>query len=181
MLIFSKFQSGLRKSSFLQFLLQAMATTRVDCRGTKNNTNIHSMKSFWSIFSRIRTEYGKIHWISLYSVPMRENRNQKNSKYEHLSRSDYLSAIIVYDNRISQVIVLHFLELKKCIADLDNGSFTFIKSNFPTLTLESLALTRVLATYFSIKSINISNNLMPLVKHPSVNTQVSTKNPSQFE
>ena len=32
---------------------------------------------FWSIFSRIRTEYGEIRSISPYSVRMRENTDQK--------------------------------------------------------------------------------------------------------
>ena len=32
---------------------------------------------FWSVFSRIRTEYGEILHISLYPVRMRENTDQK--------------------------------------------------------------------------------------------------------
>ena len=36
---------------------------------------------FWSVFSRIWTKYGKIR-------EMRENMDQKNSKYGQLSRSD---------------------------------------------------------------------------------------------
>ena len=39
---------------------------------------------FWSVFSRIRTEYGEKRSIS---VQMRENTNQKNSEYGHFSRS----------------------------------------------------------------------------------------------
>ena len=45
--------------------------------------NIHCMKSdqlrsfFWSVFSRIWTEYGEILRISLYSVRMREHMDQK--------------------------------------------------------------------------------------------------------
>ena len=35
---------------------------------------------FWSVFSRIRTEYGEILRISPYSVQMRENANQNNSE-----------------------------------------------------------------------------------------------------
>ena len=42
---------------------------------------------FWSVFSPIRTEYGEILHISPYSVRMRENTDQKNSKYGHFSRS----------------------------------------------------------------------------------------------
>ena len=42
---------------------------------------------FWSVFSRIRTEYGEIRSISPYSVRMRENVDQNNSEYWHLLRS----------------------------------------------------------------------------------------------
>ena len=42
---------------------------------------------FWSVFSRIWTEYGEILRISAYSVRMRQNADQKNSKYGHFSRS----------------------------------------------------------------------------------------------
>ena len=42
---------------------------------------------FWSVFSRIQTEYGEILRNGPYSVRMRENTDQKNSKYRHFSRS----------------------------------------------------------------------------------------------
>ena len=38
---------------------------------------------FWSAFSLIRTEYGKILRISPYSVRMRGNVDQNNSEYGH--------------------------------------------------------------------------------------------------
>ena len=38
---------------------------------------------FWSVFSRIRTEYGKILPISPYSVRMWKNTDQNNSEYGH--------------------------------------------------------------------------------------------------
>ena len=38
---------------------------------------------FWSVFSRIRTEYGEIRSTSPYSVRMRENKDQNNSEYAH--------------------------------------------------------------------------------------------------
>ena len=41
----------------------------------------------WFTFSRIRTEYREILRISLYSVRMRKNTDQNNSKYGHLLRS----------------------------------------------------------------------------------------------
>ena len=40
------------------------------------------------LFSRIWTEYGEIRSISHYSVRMRENTDQKNSKYGHFLRSE---------------------------------------------------------------------------------------------
>ena len=48
---------------------------------------IHCVKSvqiwsfFWSVFSRICTEYGEIRSTSLYSVQMRKNTNQKKTPY----------------------------------------------------------------------------------------------------
>ena len=42
---------------------------------------------FWSIFYRIRTEYGEIRSISPYSFRMLENTDLKSSEYEHFSCS----------------------------------------------------------------------------------------------
>ena len=42
---------------------------------------------FWSAFTRIRTECGKIRSISPYSVQIRENADQNNSEYGQFSRS----------------------------------------------------------------------------------------------
>ena len=36
---------------------------------------------FWSVFSRIWTEYGDLLYISPYSVQMWENKDQKNSVF----------------------------------------------------------------------------------------------------
>ena len=47
------------------------------------------LEFFWPAFSRIRTEYREIRSISPYSVRMRENTDQKNSKYWNFSRSDH--------------------------------------------------------------------------------------------
>ena len=52
-------------------------------RHTASPPSCHCVKSiqiwsfFWSVFFRIRTEYGEIRKISLYSVQMRENTDQK--------------------------------------------------------------------------------------------------------
>ena len=45
------------------------------------------MEFLWSVFSRIRTEYGEIRSMSPYSVRMWENTDQKNSEYGHFSLS----------------------------------------------------------------------------------------------
>ena len=42
---------------------------------------------FWSVFSRIRTQYREIPLISPFSVRMRENTDQNNSEYGHFLRS----------------------------------------------------------------------------------------------
>ena len=42
---------------------------------------------FWSVFSRIRTQYGNLWSKSAYSIRIRENTNQKNSVFGHFSRS----------------------------------------------------------------------------------------------
>ena len=44
---------------------------------------------FWSLFYRIQIEYEEIIRISPHLVRMRENTDQKNSKYGHFSRSDF--------------------------------------------------------------------------------------------
>ena len=49
---------------------------------------------FWSVFSRIRTEYGEMQSISPYLVQIRENTDQNNSQYGHFSRSDCCSSQI---------------------------------------------------------------------------------------
>ena len=56
-------------------------------------TSLHCVKSvhirsfFWSLFSRIWTEYGVLPRKSPYSVQIRENKDQKNSVFEHFWRS----------------------------------------------------------------------------------------------
>ena len=49
----------------------------------------------WSVFCRIRTEYGEIQSTSPYSVQMQENTGQKNYEYGLFSRSDrYILEVI---------------------------------------------------------------------------------------
>ena len=48
---------------------------------------------FWSLFPRILTEYGDLQSKSPYSVRMREDTDQKNSKYRHFSRRGIVSIL----------------------------------------------------------------------------------------
>ena len=48
---------------------------------------VQARNFFWSIFSRIRTEYGEILLISPYSVRMQENTDQKKLRIWTHSRS----------------------------------------------------------------------------------------------
>ena len=54
----------------------------------KKSVRKHGVKIFSSVFSRIRTEYGEILLIFLYSVWIWENKDQKNVEYGHFSRSE---------------------------------------------------------------------------------------------
>ena len=69
---------------------------------------------FWSAFSRIVTEYGEILRISLYSVQMRENTDQKNSEYGHFSRSRKLcqtSKMEIFEKAVNKWIVVNNLKI----------------------------------------------------------------------
>ena len=67
------------------------------CFGMWDFISVHCVKSVrirsycqylpFRIQSRIRTKYGEIQSISTYSLRMRENADQNNSKYEHFLRS----------------------------------------------------------------------------------------------
>ena len=63
----------------------------VICEGLSHSTKSVRIRSyFWSVFSCIWIEYEEILRISPYSVGMRQNVNQSNSKYGHFLRSDWL-------------------------------------------------------------------------------------------
>ena len=53
---------------------------------------------FWSVFSRIRAEYGEILRISLYSVRMWENADQDDSEYGH-----FLGSVSVPANELNEI------------------------------------------------------------------------------
>ena len=60
---------------------------------------------FWSVFSRIWTEYREIGSISPYSVQIWENADQNNSEYGHFSRS--------VDLFVDTILLMTYLEIIK--------------------------------------------------------------------
>ena len=69
-------------------------------------------KFFWSVFSRIRTEYEERLGISPYSVRMRENADKKNSRYGH-----FLDSVIFDNSSFSRKLY----SWKKSITDVWEG------------------------------------------------------------
>ena len=79
------------------------------------------LELFWSVLTRIRTEYGQIQSISLYSAQMPENMDQNNSEYGNFSRS------VTCD--VSNFTINHFYARKKNkTATTTNNSVLEIKS-----------------------------------------------------
>ena len=73
---------GKNKMQILHFWLLLVITLPLTLRKTYRYSEF-----FWFVFFRIRTEYREIWSISLYSVQMRENTDQKNSENGHFSSS----------------------------------------------------------------------------------------------
>ena len=71
---------------------------------------------FWSVSSRIRTEYEEMFRISLYSVRLPENTGQKNSEYRHFSRNEKITIrpqVQVKNKILAQVFPCEFCEIFK--------------------------------------------------------------------
>ena len=71
---------------------------------------------FWSVSSRIRTEYEEMFRISLYSVRLPENTGQKNSEYRHFSRNEKITIrpqVQVRNKILAQVFPCEFCEIFK--------------------------------------------------------------------
>ena len=81
----------------------------------------HFMKSvqirsfFWSVFSRIWTEYGEILGISPYLVRMRENTDQKKLRtWTHFTQCDSLQILNIFDSKSLAVEIISFSEYGCC-------------------------------------------------------------------
>ena len=71
---------------------------------------------FWSVFSRIWTEYGNLQSKCTYSVRITGKSDQKNSEYGHFSRSvgfqiplSCLQVSLLTLNEFSKLISFYFL------------------------------------------------------------------------
>ena len=62
---------------------------------------------FWSVFSCIWTEYGEI--LSPFTVQMRGNADQKNSKYRYFSSSDIFKGTIAEEEKPNATYLLYGL------------------------------------------------------------------------
>ena len=80
---------------------------------------------FWSVFSRIRTEYGEIRSISLYLVQMREMADQNNSEYRHFSRI------------VRSVIIPPMAKSVNCLTKVDQLLSTFVASKEIHFSMQS--------------------------------------------
>ena len=96
----SRFSSNFLLKTSKQFA-DSIYSVRLDHSGFLKIT-LHEKRPysefFWSVFSRIQTEYGGTVRISPYSVRARENTDQKNSEYGHVSRSVRKNILFVYFN-----------------------------------------------------------------------------------
>ena len=65
-------------------------------------------EQFWSVFTRIWTEYGEILRISSYSIQMPENTNQNNSKYGHFLQSATFFPSTIQPKKAGLLIIIGF-------------------------------------------------------------------------
>ena len=75
------------KTKQTSFQIQSLREFRNDSLIQALRKKCPYLELFWSLFPRIRTDYGEIWWISPYLVQMRENTDRNNSEYGHFSRS----------------------------------------------------------------------------------------------
>ena len=83
MVMNNKFTKRNNKITLLNKKLREINTEKIHCVKSARDSEL-----LWSTFSRIWLEYGHISCISPYSVRMRENTDQNNSKYGHFLCSD---------------------------------------------------------------------------------------------
>ena len=83
-------------------------STRYKLLNAKLHEKCPYSEFFWFVPSRIRTQYGEIWIISPYLVRVRENKDQKNSEYGHLSRSGMFRAFCLTETESKTPKPSHF-------------------------------------------------------------------------
>ena len=121
---------------------------------------------FWSSFSRIRTAYGEIRGISLYSVRMRENTDQNNSEYGHFSRNvlypsllcivkaiyDIYSSLYIFDGPLQR---FHWNIDNPCLLARSAGNLNFVVSRIQTRFLYSDVFSGSRLKFISINNLTL--------------------------
>ena len=72
------------------FVLITFSLNAFSTAATTQHEKYSNAEFFWSVFSRIRSEYGDLLRESPYSLRMWGNTDQKNSEYGHFSRNAIL-------------------------------------------------------------------------------------------
>ena len=98
-----------KKSHFFQFLKCSLQRYYMHC---VKSVQIRSI--FWSMFSRIRTEYGEILRISPYSVRMRKDTDQKKIRIWILFTQWCLQPVII--SRLSSTFYVS--TIKSCLKEI---------------------------------------------------------------
>ena len=132
----------------------------------------------WSVFSHIRTEDGEIRSIFPYSVRMRENTDQENSKYGHFSRSDTFSLEVQI--KIYFAFALTCLTHKKVIHSSNGDQLEDVEVKYILLFSSFEVMPQMLKrrTYFSTYSksslqfiLILPHSTVPLVFLPKTRIQ----------
>ena len=108
--------------------------------------SVQIRSGFWSVFSRIRTEYGEILRISLHSIRMRENMDQKSLRIWTLFKQ---CKYYVSENSLELLVLNvlyifeHFIWILKCLEEIWSTnilSFSQVADRFRIETVAFIAL-----------------------------------------
>ena len=101
---------------------------------------------FWSVFFRIRTEYG----VSLRT--MRENTDQKNSKYGHFLRS-VACKVIHGQTKRSRTFMVIFQDFQDLLSYFEKSflfDFTYSKLDFSNFSREQCKQNKLIIFFVTV-------------------------------
>ena len=96
------------------------------------------MRSYSGPFGLNTEKYGEIRFISPYSVQMRENTDQNNSEYGHVSRSIYQANFLIFQPFICPLSRFHSEYCQSRDEASDRKCFDFSKNNVISINVFSL-------------------------------------------